>query len=391
MPRQLDDWLYAYEQFTRGTESPDSFHLWTGIATIAAAAQRKIYLEYGHNTVHSNFFLVLVGPSGGPRKSSAMNVGRRLLKRLDEYGIKIHMAPKKATSAALISRMSLIKDAPHQSITAFASELGTLLGANSTDITDILTDLWDCDPDFDKDTVSRGAEKITAPWINVIGATTPTWLGENLPKTAAEGGFVSRGLYVYAEDKPRRVARPIITDEQHEIGRLLVADLAEISRLEGPFQFSESGGTYFDEWYNDASNFRPKYGNRMETYYERKHIHVLKTAMALSLSSGDSLLLEPAQLSTAIDLVEDLERTMALSFQGVGKNPLSMEQQQIKNQIAKAGTFGLPYKVLIGSNIHRIKKPEIDEILSTLLIIGEIGRDDNGAYFVKEARTPSMK
>lgn len=384
MPRLLDNWLLAYEEYTRGTESPDSFHLWVGLATIAAAAQRKIYLRMGHMTVHSNMFVVLVGPSGGPRKSTALNIGRDLVFKTSEYGIKLHLAPKKASAAALISRMALIKDAPHQSITAYASELGTLLGASSVEISDILTDLWDCDPNFDKDTVSRGAEKITAPWINVVAATTPTWLAENLPKTAAEGGFVSRGLYVYEDRKPRRVAIPQLTTQQEETGLRLVHDLAEIARLAGEFTFSDSARKCYEDWYEDPTNFRPKHGNRMETYYERKHVHVLKAAMLMSLAEDDSLLLEPMDIEAAIDLVERVEVSMSFAFQGVGKNPLSMDQERIQRSITAAGAAGLPYKQLLAAHIHSLDKSQIDAIIMTLREMGVIAFQENKLYDLKQ-------
>jgi hypothetical protein len=372
MARLLSNWLHAYAEYTEGTESPETYHLWVALGTIAAAAQRKIGLRLGLMHVHSNMFITLVGPAGGPRKSTALNIGKNLIVGTAEYGAKIELAPKKASSAAIVSRMARINNPDHQSITAIASELGTLLGSNNAEVSDLLTDLWDCDPNFDKETVGRGAEKITAPWVNIMAGTTPIWLSDNLPKTASEGGFVSRGIFVYAEDTKHWVPRPSLTPEQEELGKLLAHDLAEIALLSGNFTFSESAGEYYDEWYLDRRNFSTKYNNRMTTYYARKHIHVLKVAMAVSLANSDQLILEPRDIAVAVDIVEEVEKQMSVAFQGVGRNILGMDHERIKKQIQKAGPDGMTYRDLLITNIQALDKQQLDSIIAALAQMGVV-------------------
>lgn len=371
--RRLENWLLAYDKYVEGTESPKSYHMWVALGTLAAAAQRKIYLPYvAGQPIHTNMLIVLVGPAGGPRKSTALGIGKALLMGSKEWGAKVELAPKKTSGAALVSRMARINNPDHQSITAYASEFGTLMGSQNSEISDLLTDLWDCDPNFDKETVGRGSEKVTAPWVNIMAGTTPTWLADNLPKTASEGGFVSRGIFVYAEDNQVWVPRPSLSLEQRELGIDLAHDLAEIAALSGEFSFSELAGKFFDDWYLDRRNFAPKYGNRMVTYYNRKHVHVLKVAMMLSLARDDELVLETRDISAAIDIVEEVERTMSLAFQGVGRNQLSMEQEKIRKEIKRAGAQGVTYKELLINNIHALDKIQIDGILLTLIQMGEV-------------------
>lgn len=391
MPRKLEDWLLAYEEYTQGNESPPSFHLWTGLVTIAGAAQRKISLEFGHGRIHTNMLVVLTGPAGGPRKSSAMDIGRSLLEGVRDFGEKIEIAPQKVSGASLISRMARIANAEHQSLTAYSSEFGSLIGANSTDVTEIITDLWDCKANWDKETVSRGPESITAPWLNILGATTPVWLGDNLPKTAVEGGFVSRALFIYEEKKARRVPIPRLTDRQKELAPLLVSDLADMARQSGTMRLDPEAEEYYNDWYMDESNFVPKGDQRMHTFYERKHTHMLKTAMAISLSAGPELLIRVGHVQAAIGIIEEVEGSMSMAFQGVGRNAYSLDYERIKRQILVRGMAGLPYKQILAGNIHAIEKPKIDEILQTMSDMHIIERGENHTYYPYGTRTERRK
>src|SRR5678809_1176045 len=185
--RKLENWIEGYREFTQGTESPATFHLWVALGTIASAAQRKIMLPMGHYDVHSNMFIILTSPPGRSRKSTALRIGKNMLKSLKDYGQQVHFSTQASSVAALIAQFVKIKDQEHQSLTSFISELGSLLGSKSNEITDFLTDIYDCEPDWDKQTISRDLEKIKLPWFTLMGGTTPQWLGDNLSKTAVEG------------------------------------------------------------------------------------------------------------------------------------------------------------------------------------------------------------
>jgi hypothetical protein len=370
MPRKLDNWLHAYADYTTGTESPPIFHLWVALGTIAAAAERKVYMDAGYYQVYSNMFIILTSPAGRSRKSTALRIGKRLLKGIEEYGREIHFSTQASSVAALVSQFSRIQNPEHQSLSAYISELGSMLGSKSIEMTDFLTDIYDCNPDWDKQTIGRGLEKIEKPWFNLLAGTTPQWMGENLSKTAVEGGFVSRSIFVY-EDTRLRVAFPEITPEQREIERELVHDLAHISEIKGEFRFSPSGREFYREWYEDQDHLMEAKDYRIAGYFERKHVHVLKVAMAVSLAASDELLLTPSDIGTALQLLEELEPGMYKAFSSVGKNIYSADHERIKAQILGSGDRGVSYKMLLRSNIHAIDKDQIDRILSTLVEMGE--------------------
>lgn len=373
--RKLDNWLDAYREFTAGTESPPNFHLWVALGTLAAAMQRKVSMDAGYFDVHSNMYIILTSPPGRSRKSTALRIGKKLLAGLKDYGQEIHFSTQASSVAALVRQLVAIPNKEHQSLTAFSSELGSLLGSKSVEMTDFLVDIYDCDPGWDKQTIARDLEKIEYPWFNMLAATTPQWLGDNLSKTAVEGGFVSRSVFIY-EDTRLLVAFPELTPHQRELWKWLVHDLAVISKLKGRMVFSPEAKTFYKGWYEDPARLTTGYQDyRISGYYERKHIHVLKVAMALNVAASNSLVLERNSIEAAILLLNSIEPGMRRAFSAVGGNEHSTVIERVRDQVIQMQK--VPYKRLLGSYIADVDKERFDKILDSLVTLGDIEWDGN--------------
>ena len=80
--RQLDDWLESYLQYTKKSESPTQYHLWSGISAIASVLRRKCFCNWGlRGYIYPNFYVALVGPPGG-RKGTAMKIAKEMVQDL---------------------------------------------------------------------------------------------------------------------------------------------------------------------------------------------------------------------------------------------------------------------------------------------------------------------
>jgi len=377
LSRKLGNWLQGYQEFAEGTESPPMFHWWVALSTLAGASQRKIYLDLDYFKIFTNMFIILVSPPGRSRKGTALRIGKSFLSGAMDYGQEIHFSTQASSVAALVKQLSAIQNLKHQSLTAVVFELGSLLGSRSIEMVDFLTDIYDCNPDWDKQTVGRGLEKIAFPWFNLLGATTPQWMGENLSRTAVEGGFVARTLFVY-EEKRIRVALPELTTEQRRIKRLLVSDLAEIAALEGGFKLTPEARQYYTDWYENKLDSETQFDYRLGGFYERKHIHVLKVAMMLRLAlnttiTSKDLILEAVDIQAAIGSVGEIEPGMRKAFSAVGKNVYSTDLDRILTQIRGGGA--VKYKEILAANIHAVDKDTIDKLLVSLLQMGDIEYD----------------
>lgn len=376
--RKLDNWIMAYSEYAEGTESPPLFHLWVAIGTLAAAMQRKIYMDTGYFEIHSNMYIILVSPPGRSRKSTALRIGKGLLKGALDYGVDLNFSTQASSVAGLVTQFTAISNVEHQSLTSFSSELGSLLGTKSTEMVDFLMDIYDCNPDWDKQTVSRGLEKIKFPWFNLLAATTPQWMGDNLSKTAVEGGFVSRSIFVY-DDTRLLVAFPKLTERQKELQKALKHDLAHIAQLKGEMKLSSDAYAFYENWYKSQHDQEHTSDPRLATYFERKHVHVLKVAMALSMSQSDALVIEQRDVETALSLLEQIEPGMYKAFTAVGKNVYGGDLERIRSQV-KTSKKGMTYRQLVNANIHAIEREVLDKLLDSLIEMGDIELKQGRVY-----------
>lgn len=374
--RKLGNWLAAYGEYTAENEAPEHFHMWVAMGMIAGASRRNVYLQMQHYDVLSNLFVVLVAPAGTARKTTALKIGRNLLK--DVPGI--HFTTKSSSPAALIKQMAELPEKDQQSLTCISYELGTFFSTNTADMVDLATDLYDGNPDWDKQTISRGMEKITKPWFNFLSATTPQWLGDYLTATAVEGGFVSRSLFIYADKRKLSNPRPAPNPRLKELRRLLVNDLTHISTINGEFTLDEEGGSFYDEWYLNPRRFPQFPDPRISGYYERKHIHVLKVAMCLSMAEGDDRIIHKRDIETALAMLEGIEPGYHKSFSAVGKNIYATDMERVLAQIAAAGSDGLGHGAIIAKNYHALDGREMADILAQLQGAGLISLQIGNKY-----------
>lgn len=373
MPRQLPDILKAYADYTSDSESPQIFHIWVALGTIAGAAQRKISMPASHFTVYTNMYIILVSPPGIGKKSTALRVGKNFLKGIQP---KANFLTGSISAGKLIQRMSQISNPAHQSMTAYASELGTFLGIDPVNMVDFMTDIYDCEPDWDKQTLARDLEKLEHPWLNFMTGTTPQWLGENASATFVEGGFAARSIYPFSDENIVKEPFPEETPLQRELRPKIWNDLSVIATLDGTFKFSPSAKDFYYNWYLDKKRFPAMMDHRLAGYYTRKHIHVLKVAMALSLSYKDELILDKEDIQRAITLLDGSEPGMRHAFSAVGKNEYATDLERVRAQIISRGR--VTYSELLAANYHNLGKRGLDNILEELRYMGVKIENTNG-------------
>lgn len=368
--RQLPDIMDAYAEYVADSESPEVFHMWVCIGTIAGAAQRKILMSTAYFDIHTNLYIILVSPPGVGKKTTALRIGKNMLKNVKP---EVNFATEATSAGALIKAMSEISSVAHQSMTLFSSELGTLLANDAVSMVDFLTDIYDGNPDWHKQTLKRGSEKISHPWLNLLAGTTPQWLGDNLSSTAVEGGLVSRSIYPFSAELILRSSFPEETPRQTELRRQITNDLSRIATLEGTFRFDPEARRFYDTWYLDKSRYPKLMDSRTAGYYSRKHIHVLKVAMALSLSYKDDLVLLKKDIEQARRLLDGTEVGMKQAFSAVGKNEYATDLERVLSQIRTKRSVS--YGELLGANYNNLGKRGLDIIIDELRYMGVITVD----------------
>lgn len=355
--------------YTAESESPDEYHIWTALSTISGAIRRKAFFNMGYFLLYPNLYVVLVGPAGRCKKSTAMRIGRRLLA---QAGPGINFTTDSVTRERLIVDLtqSLSADG-HSSMTAYSTEFASLLTSSGMDMVVFLTDIYDSPEEWTHKTKVGGTNKIKAPYLNLIGATTPDWIARSLPLDTVGIGLTSRILFVY-QDTPRiRRPFPELSKEQVDLEAILSRDLQRIALISGQFTLSSAGKDFYESWYiTKHQGERPLTDPRLAGYFERKPMHILKVAMLVSASRKDDTVLEKDDIEGAMELLDHLEPSMLKTFAAVGKNPLTQDMQQALETILSKP--GIAFGDLLDMFKHSLRKDEMEEVLNTLSTIGDI-------------------
>lgn len=335
--RKLEDWLSAYMEYTEDTEPRAMFRKWCGISAIAACLKRKCYLALGRELFFPNFYIVLVGPPAA-RKGTAMKPAIELL---DSLGIV--KAADESSRQKLITRLKMCYTAEgdpndragmffHSSMTIISTELTVFLGYGNLELITTLCKWFDCESTFVYDTISRGEDSVTNVWVNLLGATTPTALKSSLPLDAIGGGFTSRTIFVYEENKAKVVIYP---QEKEDLRLKLLNDLEEISMIRGRFVMADG---FMDSYayFRHLTEAQPPFTQpELLGYVDRRQVHLLKLAMVMSASRSSEMIITKEDFDAAFQLLQETEAKMPQVFSGMGKNPLSEVQVRIMAFIAE--------------------------------------------------------
>ena len=386
--RYYPNWLKAYMAYTSDSESPDVFHFWSGVATIAGALRRRVWIDMRKFQWTPNFYIVLVGPPGVVTKSTSIRAGMRLLEQVPG----IHFGPPSLTWQALadslatsIEHMKMLDPTgterffPMSCITIPVSELGTFLKIDDGALIDVLVDLWDGQlTSWGHKTRTAGQIDIKNPWLNIIGCTTPAWLKEHFPEHLIGGGLTSRVVFVYGDVKRKLVAYPdeMIPDADYaETERRLLHDLGEISTMQGPFAIDSSARRWGKAWYAQHWTNQPPHltGERYGGYIARKQTHIHKLAIICAAARSNNLVITEEYLKEAEALLVSVEPHMKRVFESVGLVDEARHAQELASYVRAIGF--MTSEELWRSVMNIMSQKEYQEALRAAIAGGLLGVD----------------
>jgi hypothetical protein len=349
MARNHKDWLDGFLEYASYGEAPRRMYFWVGVGAVAGALRRKVWIDQVYFKWHANFFIVLVAPPGIVSKTTTADVAMNLLREVP--GIKF--GPDVVTWQALVKSFAESCEMfelngdwiPMSAITISSGEFGNLLNPQDREMVDLLVSLWDGRKTFEKITKMSGNDMIQNPWINFVACTTPEWIAGNFPEYLVGGGFTSRCLFVYANEKAKYVAYPAraVPAGIGDLRTSLIQDLEHISMLAGSFTISPEATEWGVAWYESHYRNRPPEldDERFGGYIARKQTHIHKLAMILSAAKRDDLTIQVEDLSVANDMVSDLELDMPKVFSRIGRSPAAAAAERMLNYVRKRGKMPL--------------------------------------------------
>lgn len=390
-PRIFPNWISEFMQFASYGEAPPYVYFWVGASTIAGALRRQVWIDQKYFKWLPNLYVILVAPPGIIAKSTTSAIGMNLLREVPG----VHFGPDVVTWQALIQSMANSREMvdingtfyPMSAITIESSEFGTLLNPNDREMVDMLVSLWDGkDGTFRKMTKTSGNDEIANPFVNIIACTTPAWIEGNFPEYMIGGGFTSRCIFVYAEEKFQYVAYPHLAVpkdfQQHK--EQLIHDLEVISQLRGEVKLTQDAIEWGIAWYQKHYANRPEHldNDRFGGYIARKQTHIHKLATILSASQRDDLLITSKDLELANDLVSGLEVNMTRVFDRIGKTDDTRRASELVSYCKQAGQAGLIHKDLYGKCYRTMSYDDFTLALKGALAAGYVIQEQRGSDLI---------
>lgn len=376
MPRRCNDWLKTFLEWTLPrSEAPESLLVWSGLFCLAAVTKRNVYFParlLGSYDIFPSLYLIFIGPPGVVRKSTTAgyvdDLVREMIKNLPvTSNSRVHLGPTAGSHSKLLE---MLTKSPDGSMTVISSEFGNLVSATPEGMYDVLTHLFDNPADYEYATRMHGREKVIKPSFNLLGCTTPGWIAENTGYMI-HGGFASRVIFVFEQfARQRKMYYDIDQSKVESTREKLVKDLFEISELEGEFSHETPAlRDRMERWYIEHSDKRAV--ETTEGFHSRKHVHVHKVAMLLSLAERSDLVITEGHFEGALVLLDDVEKKMSRGLSVVGRNPYSADLYRILDFIQDQ-RGPVPKRQILAKFWHDLQPEETAKILEALLIAGEI-------------------
>ena len=286
--------IETYRKYSiRVTDAPSAFHDYLSICTAGIAIGRNRYIQFGHQRIYPNFYLIILAPSSFYRKSTALSISREAL--LDVDASKVFSAD--FTQEKI---MEILKDRPCGALYyyEFKSLMGLLSRDYNTSLKSFITELYDCYPvGLERKGVSYTIEN---PCVSLIAATTSDWFTESIKNGDIQSGFLTRFMFVYSNKKLRDDSIP--PDPDFELKKKMIEELLKISLLtEQRMVLLPEARSMYDDWYK---RFIKKYEltpSSYSTLFARLNIYCLKIAIVLeTCKNSTSTGISPDTMKEAI-------------------------------------------------------------------------------------------
>lgn len=376
--RKCKNWLETYVNWTRPRcESPDTYILWSGLFALSSALRRHVKVpreQMGGWEIAPNLYIIFVAPPGRARKSTTIGFSAdEILGQLQ----RVTRSPTIVTQAALLKLLAESDDA---SVYIASHEFSSVIMKSKIEMFEFLTDLFDGKKHIEASTISRAIDFVERPCANLLAATTPRWIVENMPESVIGGGFASRVIFIY-EDRVRRRQlyykglNHLVLDGMRDN---LINDLQHIAdNINGDFKLTEEAESFMMDWYNENAEVDDA-DYRLSGYLERRPAHIHKVAMLLAISESDRLLLDEEHFVKAIYLLEQVEKKLPQVFRDIGNNPHAPTMSQIKDAIEIRGRVK---KQELRRMFGSAAQPRLlDELIQGLMDMDEIHYDNKGSY-----------
>jgi len=372
-----DSFIGRYLRYMSRTETAYAYDWWCSLWALAGACGRDTYVARPRAPVYLNMYLILIGDSGVPRKTTSVTTAGGLVRDLYRGADTVGYIDAKMTGERLDEIL-------HQRTEQYGSgqlaiaipELAVFLGTEHyvANMPTLLTDLYDCPIQrHGGGTITWGERSQSNVWLSFLSASTPVWLLKTVNPNVVEGGFTSRCIFVIANKPKQSVPWPEDdnADEQRDI---LLSDLQFIrsqSHNNRAITITDPALDAFRAWYDTRTRALDTYRQSFEA---REDAHVLRIAALLSVNDG-SWEIKRHHVAKSIALVREVKDGSALIFEGAEtRTKFASALDSIRATLINTGMDPVARNVLFRKTRHWLTHDETGLLLEVMHECGALQR-----------------
>lgn len=353
--------LRSYVDYCKDkTDAPHIFHLAVGLGVLGAALGNNALIPcfYGDLKLYPNLWVVLVAPTGFYRKSTALMMGKRLLRS----AVPKALMPDDCTPQKLAV---VLRDNPAglMTISEFTRLLASFEREFMAGTKEMLTEMYDSPEEWVLERKSSKKVVIKDVSLSLLGATTIAWLEERVKARDLEGGFLARFLFIAGTERGPRPRR--CGDVNHHIYLKLQEHLGAVAELEGRADYSLVEDDLRD-WIYNYERLAEQGGMPPELVgmYARTGTTVQKLALLFQISmTSSSLKITPEAAEKAKTLLEYIHQQTAKVTRSFADNWFGRELEKVVRILGNNGGEITRQELMRAT---RLKSRQLDEVVKAL-------------------------
>ncbi len=353
------------------TEAPDEFHWAVLFETLGLAIGRKRYL-CTPRPLYANAYIMVIAPSGDPRKSTALEYGYDLWPLL---GVAIKVLSGLLSAEGLYEALAQV---PDTRALIFEDEGRSLLAAaarpGTRSLLPQLCRLYRC-PDEALLVRRSGILRAERPFLSLLTATTPTWIHSGLEEEAITGGFLNRCMVIAGAPKPWLAHPEPPPRERLEAFAASLRPLAEQGAFGSQARRVELDAEAYDRWtawYLEWRKRRQDYTETEQVLTARTQDFARKIALVYSSSHGHEKI-TAKDLNVGVVIAEHCETlTRRLLADLILPRPTLLEARILSILREASSQEGMKYRDLQGRIGGNYTRTELAKSIAILEELGEI-------------------
>jgi len=183
-------------------------------------------------------------------------------------------------------------------------------------------------------------------------------------------GFTSRVIFLYGEKPRKRTTEIIITPDQEAELEKIKEHLHKVASLYGNVKMTPEAYAVFDDWTQKKQDVPVNSDPKLQYYYGRKKLHLIKLSMAIHFSEKLTMQIDKEDIEEALRVLAIAELDMPKALNSRAANPIAELAEAIMAQTQKANK--LTMLELLKNNFNGGNKQQISEALDYLVTTNQL-------------------